>query len=165
MITANSEYIKPGMVLRGKMPFPDGSFPEYPRFYLVSNVEKDKIYVYQVTKIRTDTQYLEQFGCRYKLGDINEPVLPFYEGTFVELETLAPIDPTYYKDLKVYALGCQLNKAELNKIKQKTLECHLIKDRVDIKPENMPDEFKNAVKAAEKRIQEISAEYEDPHNR
>jgi len=103
---------KIGQALLGKVPFPDGQFPQYIRPYLIVNVSSDKIGILTVSSTAGKENKL-LFSSNYPLKNYNPP---FIKPSFVKLDSFQNISIQTAQKMKLLSGGSCLNKIDLENI-------------------------------------------------
>jgi len=104
---------KEGQGVLGRIPFVDGSIPEYDRPYLIVSVNDNFIEVLNVSSIKGKERKLA-FKTNVQLSCYNPP---FFKPSFVKLDSLTRVQKSDWNNLKILNNGNTLNQNELNKIK------------------------------------------------
>lgn len=101
-----------GQAIIGKIPFPDGTFPEYDRPYLIVGVDGEYVEVLTVSTIK---------GKEWKLSlpenrEIIKHDPPFPKSSFVKLDSLQRVHISNLSNVWISRNGGTLDKTELSEI-------------------------------------------------
>lgn len=106
--------IRVGQAILGKIPFKDGTQPEYNRPYLVVSVSNGEMGVLVVSSLAGKEHKLAYQENR-KITHYNPP---FRKSSFVKLDSLSYIAANEVSDFRILSNGASLNEEELRQIVQ-----------------------------------------------
>ncbi|MDR2132108.1 MAG: type II toxin-antitoxin system PemK/MazF family toxin [Clostridiales Family XIII bacterium] len=102
----------PGQVIWAKLPFPDGSTPDYPRPFLVISVDANRVGVLSVSSVKDKARKL-LLPSNLKIEKFDPPlVMP----SFVKLDSLTYHAIEAVAELPLLGNGKTLDKGEFRKI-------------------------------------------------
>lgn len=101
-----------GQALLGRIPFIDGSLPEYNRPYLIVNINEDNLDVLNVSSVKGKERKLI-FPSNFEIINYNPP---FRKPSFVKLDSLVTISKNEAEPMILLDDGKPLDSSEVAKI-------------------------------------------------
>jgi len=136
--------LRPGMILSGRLPFPNGEMPCKDRFYIVAAVEDRKAYVWYCNSQKPWRQP-GQYNNEFWYGTNEAPVPPFHKGGVLQLQNIRRLSGEDLGNLSIAYGGNTIPYSLLIDFKEAFIEGMVLGKWQITNPKRIPQEFQRMI--------------------